>query len=336
MLHILNGDSTAQTLTQTGLAGEHLVWKEALIWGPTPAQKDLSEWCRLRANFLAGSNGMDAQQCFEDLMQQEAALGTLANHDEVVLWFEFDLFCQLNLIYVLSRLAGRDLSRTRLRLICIGEFPGITNFHGLGQLTAEQLVSLFPGRQPVTAEQIELGKLAWSACSSSDPREIELLLAQDTTPLPFLDSALRLHLRRFPSVSNGLGWVEQRALECIERGVHSFPELFSTWNAAEPAYGLGDAQFWDTLIRLVEVGRPLLRLEGGKSLRFSENDSNLRHVGFTLTETGRAVLQGERDLWEMEPPELWLGGVRLTPPNPLWRWDEAGQGRHWLDRRSAS
>ncbi len=59
MLHVLNGDSTAQTLRQSGLAGEHLVWKEALVWGPTPATVDLSEWCRLRAKFLADSNAMD-------------------------------------------------------------------------------------------------------------------------------------------------------------------------------------------------------------------------------------------------------------------------------------
>jgi len=75
--------------------------------GPTPAGLESSAWCRLRADFLGGPNGTDAQQCFEELMKQEAALGTLANHEEVVLWFEFDLFCQLNLIYLLGSFAGK-------------------------------------------------------------------------------------------------------------------------------------------------------------------------------------------------------------------------------------
>ena len=325
MLHLLNGDSTAETLKQSGLAGEHLVWKEALVWGPTPATLDLSEWCRLRAKFLADASAMDAQQCFEELMQQEAALRKLSNRDEVVLWFEFDLFCQLNLIYVLGKLRGQNLAATKLSLICIGAFPGIDDFRGLGQLTAEQLASLFPGRQPVTTEQIEMAKLAWSASSSSDPRKIELLLAQDTTCLPFLDAALRLHLRRFPSVRNGLGHMEQMALECIARGVTRFPELFKEWSAAEPGYGLGDAQVWDVLVHLIECGRPLLLLDGSKSLSFSENYRYLNRLAFTLTETGRAILEGKRDLWEMEPQEVWLGGVRLTPPNPCWRWDEERQ-----------
>jgi hypothetical protein len=325
MLHILNGESTAKSLNQSGLAGDHLVWKEALVWGPTPATEDLSEWCRLRANFLAGANAKDTQQCFEDLMQQEEALGMLQNHDEVVFWFEFDLFCQLNLIYLLRKVRGQNLGATKLSLICIGAFPGIEDFRGLGQLTAEQLVSLFPGRQPVTGEQMELAWRAWSACCSSNPQEIEILLAQDTLPLPFLRSALCLHLRRFPSVRNGLGHMEQMALEFIARGANRFPELFREWSAAEPGYGLGDAQLWDVLIRLVECKQPILRLDGSKSRGFSENYPHLSQIPFTLTETGRAILEGKRDLWEAEPHEYWLGGVRLVSPKPRWRWDEDQQ-----------
>jgi len=301
------------------------VWKEALIWGPTPATVDLPEWCRLRAEFLAGANSISAQQCFEELMQQEAALGTLADHEEVVLWFEFDLFCQLNLIYVLTKLRGQNLPATKLSLICIGEFPGIDDFRGLGQLTAEQLVSLFPERRRLTAAQIALAGRAWNACCSSNPQEIEVLLARDTTPLPFLRSALQLHLRRFPSVRNGLGHMEQMALELIARGVSRFPELFKEWSASEPGYGLGDAQLWDVLIRLVECKRPILRVEGNNGLSFSENYPHFSQLAFTLTETGHAILEGKHDLWEMEPEELWLGGVRLVPPNPCWRWDEGRQ-----------
>jgi len=125
------------------------------------------------------------------------------------------------------------------------------------------------------------------------------------------------------------------ALEFIAGGVNRFPELFRKWSAAEPGYGLGDAQLWDVLIRLVECERPLLRLEGSKSDN-SPLTKGVKAAGlggcrgeltlaFTLTETGRAILDGQRDLWEMEPQEFWLGGVRLAPPNPRWRWDEQRQ-----------
>ena len=325
MLHVLNGDSTAQTLKQTSIAGEHLVWKEALIWGPTPAKVSLVDWCRLRSNFLAGPNGIDTQQCFQDLMQQEAALKTLANHDEVVFWFEFDLFCQLNLIYVLGKLQGQTFAETTLSMICIGEFPGIEDFRGLGQLEREQLASLFPARMAVTAEQIELADRAWAACSSSNPREIEVLLAQDTTPLPFLRAALQLHLQRFPSVRNGLGRPEQTALECILRGADSFPELFKAWSALECGYGMGDTQLWDLLVRLAETKRPLLQIRGAKDVSLPASYEEMSQSAFELTEMGHAVLQGRTDFWETLPRECWLSGVCLMPPDPGWRWDDGRQ-----------
>src|SRR5262245_43499303 len=231
-------------------------------------------------------------------MQQESALASLGSHEEVVLWFEFDLFCQFNLIYVLGKLRSCDLVGIRLSLICIGEFPELDDFRGLGQLTAEQLASLFPLREPVTAEQTDLAQRAWHACSSSNPRDIEILLSQETTTLPFLRRALQLHLRRFPSVKNGLGRIEQTALECIASGATQFPQLFKTWSKPEAGYGLGDAQLWDALIRLVHCRPPLLRLDGN-DYGLSENYEHLSKVEFTLTEAGHAVLQGANDLWDM-------------------------------------
>ena len=75
MLHVLNGESTAESLKQSGLAGEQLVWKEALMWGPTPADLSLSEWCRFRADFLADANAKDAQQMFRRSHAARRGLG---------------------------------------------------------------------------------------------------------------------------------------------------------------------------------------------------------------------------------------------------------------------
>ena len=101
--------------------------------------------------------------------------------------------------------------------------------------------------------------------------------------------------------------------------------MFRKWNAAEPRYGLGDTPLWDILIRLAECQQPLLWLEGRKGLGFSENYPHLNQLSFTLTKIGHEILEGKHDLWEMEPQELWLGGVRLVPPKPRWRWDEERQ-----------
>ena len=79
-----------------------------------------------------------------ELREQHAAIENFSDHEEVVLWFEHDLFCQVHLIYLLDWFAQRDLGNTRLSLISIDEFPGVKMFHGLGQLNEAQLTSLLP------------------------------------------------------------------------------------------------------------------------------------------------------------------------------------------------
>ena len=91
------------------------------------------------------------------------ALATFSEHDEVVLWFEQDLFCQVHLTYLLNWFASRGLGYTRLTLICVDEFPGVQIFHGLGQLNENQLLSLFPQRRETTKQQLELASTAWQA-----------------------------------------------------------------------------------------------------------------------------------------------------------------------------
>ena len=157
----------------------------------------------------------------------DAALAGYADHDEVVLWFEHDLFDQLLLIRHLDWFGRRNRGKTVLSLICIGAFPGVEPFHGLGQLSAEQLASLVGTRSDVTTDQMTLARRAWSAFTSSDPGHIERLLDTDTSALPFLDGALRRHLQEFPAASNGLSRTEHQILAVLDsRGPLSPDRLF--------------------------------------------------------------------------------------------------------------
>ena len=321
MLHIHNGDSSANIAKQSLLPGEHYAWRESLITGPTSAGLSGGEWRSVRAQHLSEAYGADLQECERGLLDQEKKLSTFEEHEEVVLWFEHDLFCQTNLLYLLNWFAQEDTGNTKLSLICIGEFPGKENFRGLGELNAEQMASLFPGRQQVTSAQLKLAELAWQAYCSPDPAEIEKV-AQTGDLLPFLEQALRAHLRRFPSTKNGLGSIENKGLELIDGGSKTFIDLFPRFGDAEPVYGLGDAQFWLVLQRLSRGKQPLLKIENGNG-DGPELTPDVGHKAkFELTEPGQAVLRGDTDLVELNGIDLWLGGVHLSPNN-LWRWDDS-------------
>lgn len=324
MLHILNGDSTAEIFKRSQLKGEHLVWREAFIAGPAPQGLSPDEWRDVRAQYLAQNYEANLQKCKQELREQEEGLQSFRVHDEVVLWFEHDLFCQLHLIYLLDWFSRQQLGNTQLSLICIGEFPGKPNFRGLGELLPGELDSLFPMRHEVTADEFELAREAWAAYCSPDPRAIEAFLAHDSSALLFLAAGLRAHLARFPSVKNGLGIVENRALELIESGNHTFAGVFRDFMAAEPTIGFGDFQFWCDVKRLAVADVPFIEIAGVASLSNALSADSVHQAVFRLTDQGRAALAGTENFVKLNGIDYWLGGVHLTPSN-LWQWDETGQ-----------
>jgi hypothetical protein len=328
MLHIHNGDATADKAKQSSLPGKHFAWREALIEGPTPAGPDGSEWRSLRARHLSEAYGVDLQKCERDLLAQDKKLASFAEHEEVVLWFEHDLFCQVNLICLLNWFAHQHLGKTRLSLVSIDSFPGKENFRGLGELKAEELASLFPARQQVATEQLDLAGRAWQAYCSRDPSDIQTLINTDVSALPFLSQALTAHLKRFPSTTNGLGNIENRGLQLVGTGLKNFGDLFTRFGEAEPVYGLGDSQFWLALCRMSEAGQPLLAMENG--LGNGANGQELtpavaQRARFKITDLGEAVLKGDADFVLLNGIDQWLGGVYLSGERNLWRWDEASE-----------
>jgi len=322
MLHIHNGDSTANTMREAGFPGEHFAFRESLATGPTPQGLSKDDWIAVRATYLAEQVELDAARIKQELTAMDTALATIANHEEVILWFEHDLFCQINLIYLLDRFARQDIHPARLSLICIGEFLGIADFRGLGQLTAEQMTSLFDTRHTVTEAEFSLGQKAWAAYCSPNPHDIEGLLTGNTSPLPFLDGALRQHLARFPSVRNGLGHAENRLLSFIADGLTDAGSLCPAFFNIEPAYGLGDSQIRRDLMRMAEAVEPLIQLDGFDG---SARTNAWLKANYNITEIGRRTLAGQADFIQLNGVDLWLGGVHLTN-DTLWRWDEQKQG----------
>ncbi len=319
MLHIHNGDSTANTMKESGFHGEHFPFREALAIGPTPQGLSQDEWLSVRANFLSESSDMDARNVRSDLSAQDEKLAHISSGDEVILWFEHDLFCQINLVYLLNRFSHQNMW---LSLICIGEFPGRENFRGLGELSAGQMASLFDARHEVTRAELSLAEKAWSAFCSPDPRRIEDLITEETSALPYLRSALNQHLARFPSVTNGLGHAENRLLEIVSEGVTDFMQLCKAFFDREPAYGLGDHQVWRDMKRMASVPQPLVKITG-----FDDSDSASRSykASFDITQAGIDVLNGIADFVNMNGIDLWLGGVHLRDKENLWRFDEQTQ-----------
>src|ERR1043166_7065379 len=124
MLHVTNGDSAAELIRRTGIAGQVIPWRDVLHEGPVPAGLSLEAMSDLRARFLASGNGAALPQLLRDFGARDAALRAAR---QVVLWFEHDLYDQLQLIQILATLATQP--ETASGLIGIDSFPGIQPFY---------------------------------------------------------------------------------------------------------------------------------------------------------------------------------------------------------------
>jgi len=325
MLHITNGDSVGGTLRQTDLPGDILSWKDILHEGPTPAGLSLDQMSKIRAQFIADNALGTYDDVLADFMHRDTLLAQFAAHKEVVLWFEHDLYDQLQLIQLLDWFSHQHLGETIISLICIDSFPGIANFVGLGQLNPTQLRSLYETRRPLTEIEFKLGSEAWQAYCSPDPKELEAFLRQDTTALPFLKAALVRHLEQFPALQNGLSRTERQILEVVAAGVHKPLEIFRAAQGKEESPFMGDTPFWLHLFSLCAGKKPLLKRADGGMFALptgDHHDSAFRDQQLVLTDEGKKALAGQADWIKINRGiDRWLGGVHLRGKNATWRWD---------------
>ncbi|MNO24978.1 ECF RNA polymerase sigma factor SigW [compost metagenome] len=328
MLHIVNGDSVGNMLKQGIVQGDVLVWREIYSSGPIFADLSRPQERTRRAGVLEATLGIPAGEYRIGCEEQERKLREYTKYDEVVLWFEHDLFDQSMLAYLLHWFKGHKPERTKLSLLCIGEFPGIERFHGLGQLSPAQLKTLSGTWRTIGRREIELGSELWQAYASPDPTQIADLLDQKkaelaASGLPFAYEAFQTHLMRLPSVQNGLGIVEQTTLEAAEAGAHTPLELFRQVTDALHVLGLGDLEYWKFLRALVAGDHPLLHIEGAEGYTDFRQIPGFLNRRVTVTELGQQVLVGAADRALVQGIDEWYGGLHMQGHQVPWRWDSA-------------
>jgi hypothetical protein len=207
IVHLCNGDMTADTLSLADLPGEIRVWADALDEGPVLPVGD-AEHYRARAAWWATRGVPDDGG--KQLADYDRGLDEAAGAEELILWFEHDLFDQLALVRILARLQRRGVPGT-LSIVSIDRHPDIPNFLGLGQLQPEQLAALWPRRTGLSRDAMDEAVATWIAVTAADPRALPYLVRR-VKAMPFLAGALERHLEEFPDPTSGLSRTERQML----------------------------------------------------------------------------------------------------------------------------
>lgn len=295
-----NGDAALPGLRSMGLVGRIVPWRDVLHEGPVPDVAD-DELRRIRADFLGGGSKLFAGRD-----------RTLEAHADFVLWFESDLYDQLQIVQILARLRERGVPPERITVICA---PA----GGLGELSSEQLARLpDTAATTLTAAGLDHAAHAWAAFRAPDPSGLAEIVATPSPELPFLAEAFDRLSREYPSTRDGLALTERRILAAVAAGATTAREAYVRSAAREWRPFLGDAWSFDRMRRLASPPTPLLAGDAG-ALR--------------LTEAGREVLEARADHVALNGIDRWIGGVHLSGADVHWRWDE---GMETITGRRAS
>jgi hypothetical protein len=312
VLHVTNGEATKSPLEMSGVPGRFASWDDILHDGPTPLVSG-EEWLRTRARYFASVGFGEEDDMVESYRPKDNALENLSGEDEVVFWFEHDLYDQLLLIRHLWWI-GRHPDASRRFSIVIG-----TDY--LGMLKPQDFPPRLAARQPITSEQIRLGTAAWTTYCGDDPSKLLPFagLAPAGEPdlqshLPYLGRAMRRQLEEFPSAENGLSRTERQILEILAEGDRSPEQAFVAASRLEDDIWMGDWSFWTNVQRLAAGPHPLVTLAVE-----SRGEDRLPGGTLAITGTGRRVLARRADHIALNAPSRWIGGTRLAS-HRQWRW----------------
>lgn len=104
--HILNGDALASQFSAAKLAGELIVVREGLMAGDLSGET-LSSFWRTRAKYME----VPYPQYYGQVVAEFEKIMSAPEHSVFNLWFGYDLFCQVNLWFVLSVLCDLPIEK---------------------------------------------------------------------------------------------------------------------------------------------------------------------------------------------------------------------------------
>jgi hypothetical protein len=278
MLHVTNGESAVQTLAGGGV-GPAIAWSDVLHEGPVPEGVSEDELCDIRAAFLQECGWGVAGAIAADMRARDAEL---LRANEVTLWFEHDLYDQLQLVQILAMLNGRPANLAQADTF-------------IGPMRTDEFLPLCERVRPVTAEQYDVANRAWSAFRSADASAIPEFLRSDVSCLPYISSAFSRLLEERPGTIDGLSRTERQILQVVQTGPATFADVFLRTQAMEEAPFSGDSHIMLCAKRLSNCAVPLLTMDPWR-----------------LTEAGLSVLDGSSSHMELNRVDRWLGGMRFV------------------------
>ena len=311
-LIITNGDSTAQLMQAAGFIAEILPWRDVLLDGPVP---DLppAELVKVRSKFLADYGDVSAETIAASLISRDKTIANLDRFESIALWFEHDLYDQLQLIQILAQIAALSASAP------VDSIQIVQADTYLSDYTPDTIADLRDKARPIVRDDLVYAQSVWRDFTGIDPTALNAHIKKKAS-LPFVPVALRRLALEFPDSKTGLSLTETRILQILAREPELAGALFGKVGRLESARFMGDLSFAACLDTLAFGPNPLVSGLGNRLLGHLDTYEMYFTSGLAITSVGQDVLAGHKNHVTLNGVDRWIGGAHVTPSS-LWVWD---------------
>lgn len=235
--NILNGDALAYSFREAGIEGEIIVVREALIDGDLSGY-NLQDFWRSRAKHL----GITETEYHSSVVKELERIINAPDESEYNLWFEYDLFCQVNMWFLISVI--NSLSIKKKVFAVYTSYLDKTSKHfwnGYGPVNSDELKICYADRVPLSEADMKLGQSLWEAYKNGNLEALSALSKYQSYAFPYLEEVVKAHVERFPEA--GTTGRPERVIEDIVINISTdFREVFMEFWKRESIYGFGDTQ----------------------------------------------------------------------------------------------
>ncbi|MEM6685913.1 MAG: DUF1835 domain-containing protein [Bacteroidota bacterium] len=246
-LHIVNGDSLTPRLKTLGITEDQLVWREMLCEGKTVYDLMSDAFKDARMDYL--QQFIDTEITYDESFLIPLLTTNFAKYSSIVLWFEYDLFCHINMIAALSHIKNLKVSG-KIYLVCSGWIENDPNLKGLGELSDAQLKSHYEQKIELKSTDIELADTLWQLYCSNNHIDFKQYVTTSSS-FPYLSNCINAHLKRFPAIDSGLNVLEKHILKIIHKEeIKNTRQLTGYILQYQGYYGFGDLQISEIIERL--------------------------------------------------------------------------------------
>ncbi len=232
--NILNGDALLKQFPEN-IEGETIICRECLVDGDVKS-KNLDDLFHVRARFINECYGdFSVEHYYNNAVAEFDKIRNIPKQSIVNLWFEDDLFCQVNFWFV-CYLLQNFVQEPLVFLIR----PKEHTLYGFGGLSK-------PGLEHAFAERIQLNSTAqiaglWEAYKNGNMDKLLHIASKLKKQFPFIKNAVNAHIARIPN-NRSKGRPTEALVEIIQDlKTDEFGPVFREFNKREYIYGFGDLQ----------------------------------------------------------------------------------------------